>query len=596
MDKRKTILVVGDVANSIGFDIVCKFINAGFSVKAPEKFTTKIDGNLVGPLSQMDFWSGATVIEENNNFTEIEYDPGNKTKLKELISDCYSVVYLTSNVSEYSGINLKRDDSVTYEPLMSIIDIAKTGGVRQFVWVSFFIMCHNGESLHAKEDVDIKKMTSCHPDYHISFDKYFKKIATDQFEFIKLQAGPSSKCFRWARQGLEMTTIINDTTNKRKTILIGNNKQVRPIRPDNDIMLLNKSRLSEESERFECRIAEFQIKGIFDLCLFYLEHFAFEINEKNRFYRMLYKGILKRFYLGRFLADFLRNPRVPFLGRLKPIGRLFDVSMMMLFLELWPEQVYRFSTRKLLPNKFERYNRHNRPSIPFELIKERSSDIPRSDEINIVLRGSSFDISQIENLNGPIYLINFSNPIEIKRDVIYLEQSIENVHAMLKFGLSVCHVEVHRVAENGETFPPDSYSKLRWYEKLFDNPNMTRIAIAENICRPFKLPLPSSWRPAGAGLNSICALSYFADKINVYGFDFYLESSPDAMSYRKLFSNLYKYKLDVFRSKLHFECALINFFYGYHLSKLDNINIHGYMGQLSRHEKLIQKIERVLFQ
>ena len=34
---------------------------------------------------------------------------------------------------------------------------------------------------------------------------------------------------------------------------------------------------------------------------------------------------------------------------------------------------------------------------------------------------------------------------------------------------------------------------------------------------------------------------------------------------------------------------------GYHLSKLPNIKIHGYMGKLGKHYKLIQRIEKVLF-
>jgi len=67
------------------------------------------------------------------------------------------------------------------------------------------------------------------------------------------------------------------------------------------------------------------------------------------------------------------------------------------------------------------------------------------------------------------------------------------------------------------------------------------------------------------------------------------------MNYWQLFFNMYKYKYD-FRSKNHFESAIINFYYGYQLSKLSNINIHGYMGQLNNHEKLIRRIEKVLFQ
>jgi len=93
----------------------------------------------------------------------------------------------------------------------------------------------------------------------------------------------------------------------------------------------------------------------------------------------------------------------------------------------------------------------------------------------------------------------------------------------------------------------------------------------------------------------MCALSYFAEKINVYGWDFYLNSSPERMGYWELFLNTYKFRKDLRRSKNFFESALINFYYGYQFSKLPNINIHGYMGQLSKHDKLMKRIERVLF-
>ncbi len=51
----------------------------------------------------------------------------------------------------------------------------------------------------------------------------------------------------------------------------------------------------------------------------------------------------------------------------------------------------------------------------------------------------------------------------------------------------------------------------------------------------------------------------------------------------------------VSESYIKWESALINFYYGYQLSKLPNITIHGYMGKLGKHHKLIRKIERVLF-
>ena len=60
---------------------------------------------------------------------------------------------------------------------------------------------------------------------------------------------------------------------------------------------------------------------------------------------------------------------------------------------------------------------------------------------------------------------------------------------------------------------------------------------------------------------------------------------------------MYSYKLDIHFRNLqdYFETSLINFYYGYHISKLPKIINHGYMGQLNKHSKLINKIERVLF-
>ncbi|MAF20716.1 MAG: hypothetical protein CMI55_03475, partial [Parcubacteria group bacterium] len=123
-----------------------------------------------------------------------------------------------------------------------------------------------------------------------------------------------------------------------------------------------------------------------------------------------------------------------------------------------------------------------------------------------------------------------------------------------------------------------------------------RISVIEKIYKPPLIDPYPFFVPSGSLLPILCALSYFAEKINVYGWDFYLDASPEKMKYWQLFFNMYKYKHDVFRSQNHFESAIINFYYGYQLSKLPNINIYGYMGQLNKHEKLIKRIEKVLFQ
>ena len=92
-----------------------------------------------------------------------------------------------------------------------------------------------------------------------------------------------------------------------------------------------------------------------------------------------------------------------FKDRLIILSRLTDVTMMMIMLHVWPEQTYRFSTRKLLPCKKNRFPKETKPIIPFDLLKIKSSDIPRMKEINDVIKPYQIFIKEryIDNINEP---------------------------------------------------------------------------------------------------------------------------------------------------------------------------------------------------
>ena len=160
--------------------------------------------------------------------------------------------------------------------------------------------------------------------------------------------------------------------------------------------------------------------------------------------------------------------------------------------------------------------------------------------------------------------------------------------------LAVC---TYATDKDGNHYPVSKEWETSSYLNLFDHDQCKLIAMVEKIYRsPLQAPHPG-WAPTKSFLPSLCALSFFAKKINVYGWDYYLNSSPENMGYWRLFFNMYKYKFDVVKQKAkeHFETALVNFYFGYQFSKLPNIKIHGYMGKLDKHEKLIKRIERVLF-
>ena len=334
----------------------------------------------------------------------------------------------------------------------------------------------------------------------------------------------------------------------------------------------------------------------------------------------------------------------------------------MIFLfHFWPEQVYRFSTRKLLPNKYNKHLKLSKPTIPFKIIKEKSSNIQKMDEINIIAKGSSFDLNKLKELNGPIFLVSFWNAIEINKDgsleyfynaddfksssyvlpskflkdlisggvdekvaynrmkedkhfkfftsykmkpensyfkkknLTYVVLQRTKTKLIEKSENEILIIDVYGTDKFGNHCSLDKVGHDKYSPEGLKNGKFKLISLSENVYKPPLLPPNPNFSPTGSFLPALSALYNFANKINVYGWDFHLSSSPKNMSYWKLLANMINLKDDFILSRYHFESALINFYYAYQFSMLPNFNIHGYLGHLQNHKKLIQKIEKVLF-
>ena len=123
------------------------------------------------------------------------------------------------------------------------------------------------------------------------------------------------------------------------------------------------------------------------------------------FYNNLKKFVKKFPTLWKFLRWFKDS--------LIKLSRLKDVLMMMILFHVWPDQTYRFATRKTLPSKKNRFSKESRPIIPYDLLKSKSSNIPIMKEISVIGRGSSFNINNIKEMKGPIFLSSFWAPLRI---------------------------------------------------------------------------------------------------------------------------------------------------------------------------------------
>ena len=123
---------------------------------------------------------------------------------------------------------------------------------------------------------------------------------------------------------------------------------------------------------------------------------------------------------------------------------------------------------------------------------------------------------------------------------------------------------------------------------------INQIHIVERIYKPMEKPY-SDAAPTGGYLSFLSALSFFSRRINAYGWDFYLESSPNNMNSLGLLLRIWNIKMDLKLSKFLFEIGLMNLYYAYKFSKMQKFNIQGHLGELRKHEKLIKKIEKIFF-
>jgi len=225
----------------------------------------------------------------------------------------------------------------------------------------------------------------------------------------------------------------------------------------------------------------------------------------------------------------------------------------------------------------------------------------------VVLRGSSFDLQELDALNDPVVLVSFWPkalwpnpydsefwpPIKTKREVIYTHFHSEAVRELLNLKLRVLWIEGCYFDGQGKLYPQDGNCEEPWYEELAYHPLCTRISLLQKIEKggePFRLRPPS-----GSGLAAISVSHMLAKNITVYGWDYYLKESPSEMGYWRVFFKLYSYFLDSYKGRNFVEAGIVNFYYGYQFGNIPGINLRSYLGQLCRHQKLIRKLERVLF-
>ena len=123
----------------------------------------------------------------------------------------------------------------------------------------------------------------------------------------------------------------------------------------------------------------------------------------------------------------------------------------------------------------------------------------------------------------------------------YVNGRKEIIEKFKKNGNNVLSIKAYKTDKDGNHYPLHKDWATPSYLNMFDHDQCRFIAVVEKVYKPPILPPHTPWAPTKSFLPFFCALSFFAEKINVYGWDFYLNSSPETMGYWELFLNMYKF-------------------------------------------------------
>ena len=291
------------------------------------------------------------------------------------------------------------------------------------------------------------------------------------------------------------------------------------------------------------------------------------------------------------------NPKV--LMGLYPIREL-RVNLMMFALEYSPQNltlvsggIYKF------PRKIERMRKTNSVLDDLDIIDDGGFF---ADEANLVMRGKSFDFEG-SNIQENVYLLNGVLPKDynhynenekkfnfFNRKVLGIT-SFPTTYVTADLGYAAICMDNRLPLIFFRTvfrFAIENTVLIKEIEKYCSDRNDSFIVQIhyKNKCDTIK---PSS------GLLIALSMSKLARKLNVFGWDCYMASSPKHLTHKQALNTLHGKELDK-TMRCYFEMALLDWLYAYRLKELDHVDIHGHLNDVSYHPKLISKISRVYYE
>ena len=256
---------------------------------------------------------------------------------------------------------------------------------------------------------------------------------------------------------------------------------------------------------------------------------------------------------------------------------------MLFAFHLTPKYAYKFSVLKNIPSKAHRIPKTNNPLDEFEILPDLSTDLPKLDSINIVMKGPSFDRKRLSELKGPTFLINWWEKEE-GDNIIYATGGWDNIPQYTEKGLfPVWSMDQVWFDKDGTI---RNYPQSPEIDQVFQDHRNKRIAFYHRLNHPN----PST----GSGLASAVALCKLAKEVNIYGWDHYLMNDiADNGYWHMLLGMLAFYGTRAQPDVV--EMAMYGWHYAYRIGQLPHVTNHGYLGSFSKNHKIIAKLDKVFY-
>jgi len=266
----------------------------------------------------------------------------------------------------------------------------------------------------------------------------------------------------------------------------------------------------------------------------------------------------------------------------------FDVKAFFMFVtfQYFPGRLYLWTKDERIPQENQRFQKKMNSLDEFPIIDELSCNLSQMNMVNVVMRGVSFNQDLAANLEGSVFLVNPRQKLD-RKDVYYATADWKKLDGFIMNDMfpifyvnnlvGVDEVDKARMTNPGVT---------KFYEILRND--------KRNILCTIKHKSHARMCSIG-GVLPIAALGQIAKKVNIFGWDCYMNMSPKEMGYWELLRKLNCQELKYLGPKVAIPVGVCNFHYAIRFNEVPSLVNYGYTNDLCQIKGLNKKLERIFY-